>query len=194
MVTKNPVWGVYYLLWVRQSHRRKATSMVWTIVWTLDQVGSYYAPACRCISFGQCIYNESRTHVSSAWVGVTYIWMISGYWAGHKTMLCMLACVRRRQICICRHMFMISEESASRCHMCTSYEDSTAMNRDQCHCIYAIVFMLTCLKATSYDLDSNPWCMKFPDGAWFTWSVACSHARSLETSDLQLSACMMYKC
>ena len=77
--------------------------------------------------------NESRTHVSSAWGGVTYIWMISGYLAGYKCMLCTLACVRRRQICICRYMFMISEESAGRCHTCTSYEESTAVNHEQCH-------------------------------------------------------------
>ena len=63
---------------------------------------------------------------------------------------------------------MISEESAGRCDMRTSYEDSTAMNRDQCHFIYAVVCMPTSLKATSDDLDSNPRRIKLPDKAWFT--------------------------
>jgi hypothetical protein len=53
----------------------------------------------------------------------------------------------KRQLSICRYMFMISEESASRCHMCTSYEDSTAVNYDQRHCVHTVVCMPTCLKA-----------------------------------------------
>ena len=95
-------------------------------------------------------------------------WRLLGYLAAHKTMLCVHACLQRGQISTRRYMFMISEESASRCHMCASYEDSTAMNRDQCHCIYAVVCMPTCLKAISYDLNSNPRCMKLPDKAWCT--------------------------
>ena len=91
--------------------------------------------------------------------------MHEGYWATEQRTR--HACLQRRQISTSRHTFMISEESASRCHMCASYEDSTAMNRDQCHCLYAVVCMHTCLKAISYNLNSNPRCMKLTDKAWF---------------------------
>ena len=34
------------------------------MVWMLCQLGSYYAPACSCISLGQCMYSYGRTYLA----------------------------------------------------------------------------------------------------------------------------------
>ena len=112
---------------------------------------------------------DGSNDVSHSYTRCAYTWRLLGYRAVLKTMSFEHVWRQRsEQISTRRYMFTISEESAGRCNMCTSCQISTAMNRDQCHCIYAVVCMLTCLKATNYDLDSNPRRIKLPDKAWFT--------------------------